>query len=135
MYMCVTGINIASISTIFGLDFRNVPTVCYFRNVLTVCYFRNVLTVWYFRTVLTVWYYKNVLTVWYFRNVLTVWYFRNVLTVWYFRNVRTVWYFLSFIFPFHQQNFHEIIVSNSENYFKNWIIKVAYLPFCSPSYM
>jgi hypothetical protein len=49
MYMCVTGIDIASISTIFGLDFGNVPTVWYFGNVPTVWYFRNVPTVWYFR--------------------------------------------------------------------------------------
>jgi hypothetical protein len=69
--ICVLGVSILPLSTIFLLKFR---------------------------TVLTVWYFRTVTTVWYFRTVLTVWYFRTVLTVWYFRTVPTVWYFISRMF-------------------------------------
>jgi hypothetical protein len=75
---------ILPLSTIFLLDFRTVPTVCYFRTVPTVCYFRTVPTVCYFRTVPTVCYFRTVPTVCYFRTVPTVCYFRTVPTVLFF---------------------------------------------------
>ena len=48
MYISVKGIDFASVSTIFLLDFDTVLTVWYFDTVLTVWYFDTVLTVWYF---------------------------------------------------------------------------------------
>jgi hypothetical protein len=47
----IKGIDFASVSTIFLLDFDTVLTVWYFDTVLTVWYFDTVLTVWYFDTV------------------------------------------------------------------------------------
>jgi hypothetical protein len=42
MYISVKGIDFASVSTIFLLDFDTVLTVWYFDTVLTVWYFRHI---------------------------------------------------------------------------------------------
>jgi hypothetical protein len=81
--ICVLGVSILPLATIFLLDFGTFPAVWYFRTFPTVWYFRTFPTVWYFRTFPTVWYFRTFPTVWYFRTFPTVWYFITFPTVWY----------------------------------------------------
>ena len=104
--ICVLGVSILPLSTIFQLNFWTVPTVwsLLFLNCSNSVVFLNCSDTGNFLTVPTVWYFWTVPTVWnllflncsdsvVFLNCFDTGIFLTVPTVWYFLTVPTVWYF------------------------------------------